>query len=141
LLGLSGRPPLRSFSAPFVASVLIVLSLLNIGRGRDAVDVWLDRERAQETLVRAVAAREAGGCTVTALGVEAEFVMALPVLRRFTDEPAHGCVKGERFVAVVDGDRSSIRTPPTDPVLTACRPSEVVWRSRLARILRCGVTA
>lgn len=117
------------------------MSLFNIGRGRDAVDVWLARERAEEALVRAVAAREAGGCTVTAVGVEAEFVIALPVLRRFTGEPANGCVRGERFVAVVDGDRSSIRTPPTDPVLAACAPSEVVWRSRLARILRCGVSA
>ncbi len=141
LLGLSLRPPHRSFSAPLVASVLVAVSLVNLPRGRDAVDVWLDRERAQETLVRAVAGREAGGCTVTAVGVEAEFVDALPVLRRFVDEPANGCTQGERFVAVVDGDRSSVRTPPTDPVLVACAPSEVVWRSRLARILRCGITA
>ena len=75
LLGLSLRSPRRSFSAPLVASVLIAVSLFNIGRGRDAVDVWLRRERAQEALVRAVAAREAGGCTVTAVGVEAEFVI------------------------------------------------------------------
>jgi hypothetical protein len=141
LLGLSLRPPQRSFAAPLVASALVAVSLVNMPRGRDAVDVWLDREQAQETLVRAVAAREAGGCTVTAVGVEAEFVDALPVLRRFVDEPANGCTQGERFVAVVDGDRSSVRTPPTDPVLVACAPSEVVWRSRLARILRCGVTA
>ena len=141
LLGLSLRPPYRSFAAPVVASVLIAVSLVNVPRGRDAVDVWLARERAQETLVRAVAAREAGGCTVTAVGVEAEFVIALPVLRRFVDEPASRCKHGERFVAVVDGDRSSVRTPPTDPVVAACAPSEVVWRSRLARILRCGVTA
>ena len=141
LLGLTLRPPQRSFSAPLVASVLIAVSLVNVPRGRDAVDVWLARERAQETLVREVAAREAGGCTVTAVGVEAEFVDALPVLRRFVDEPASGCTHGERFVAVVDGDRSSVRTPPTDPVVAACAPSEVVWRSRLARILRCGITA
>jgi hypothetical protein len=138
LLGLSLRPPHRSFSAPVVAAALIAVSLVNVPRGRDAVDVWLARERAQETLVRAVAEREAGGCTVTAVGVEAEFVDALPVLRRFVDEPASGCRQGERFVAVVDGDRSSIRTPPTDPVLAACAPSEVVWRSQLAQILRCG---
>jgi hypothetical protein len=141
LLGLSRGSPKRSLSAPLVASLLIALALVNVNRGRDAVDVWLDRERAQEALVRAVAAREAGGCTVTAVGVEVEFVDALPFLRRFTGEPASGCARGERFVAVVDGDRSSVRTPPTDPALTACAPSKVVWRSRLARILRCNVTA
>jgi hypothetical protein len=140
LLGLSRRSPKRSFSAPLVASLLIAVSLVNVNRGRDAVDVWLDRERAQEALVRAVAAREAGGCTVTAVGVEVEFVRALPVLRRFVSEPASGCVTGERFVAVIDGDRSSVRTPLTHPALVACAPWEVVWRSQLARILRCGLT-
>jgi hypothetical protein len=141
LLGLRRRSPERWFSAHLVAALLIVVSLVNVVSGGDAVDTWLDREQAQEALVRAVATRQVGGCTVTAVGVEAEFVRALPVMRRFVSEPASGCVKGERFVAVVDGDRSSVRTPLTHPELAACAPWEVVWRSQLARILRCGVTA
>ena len=141
LIGLSRRTPERSVSAPLVASLLIVVSLVNVVSGRDTVDLWLDRERAQETLVRAVAARQAGGCTVTSVGVEPEFVQALPVLRRFVHERANGCARGERFVAVIDGDRSSVQTPPTDPALAACAPWTVVWRSRIARILRCGLTA
>ena len=141
LLGLRRRSPERWFSARLVAALLIAVSLFNLARGRDAVETWLDRERAQEVLVRAVAAREAGGCTVTAVGVEAEFVRAIPVLRRFVDEPASGCAAGDRFVAVIDGDRSSVRTPLTQPALAACAPWEVVWRSQLARILRCDVTA
>jgi len=141
LLGLRRRSPKRWFSAHLVAALLIAVSLVNVVSGRDSVDIWLDRERAQEAVVRAVAARQAGGCTVTAVGVEAEFVKALPFLRRFASEPASGCVRGERFVAVIDGDRSSVRTPLTHPALVACAPWEVVWRSQLARILRCGLTA
>ena len=141
LIGLSRRTPERSVSAPLVASLLIVVSLVNVVSGRDTVDLWLDRERAQETLVRAVAARQAGGCTVTSVGVEPEFVQALPVLRRFVHERANGCARGERFVAVIDGDRSSVQTPPTDPALAACAPWTVVWRSWIARMLRCGLTA
>jgi hypothetical protein len=141
LLGVSRRTPVRSFAAPLVASLLIAMSLLNLASGRDTVDVWLDRERAQEALVREVAAREAAGCAVTPVGVEVEYVQALPVLRRYVDEPAGGCGRGERFVAVVDGNRSSVRTPLTDPTIAGCAPWEVVWRSPIARILRCGLTA
>jgi hypothetical protein len=142
LLGLSRPSRDRSdLGARLVAVSLIAVSLANVATGRDSVDRWLDRERAQEALVRAVAAREAGGCTVTAVGKEVEFVAALPVLRRFVDEPAGGCESGERFVAVIDGELTSGRTPLTDPALVACAPWEVVWRSQLARILGCNVTA
>lgn len=142
LLGLRRPAPGRSdLGTRLVAVSLIAVSLANVATGRDSVDRWLQRERAQEALVRAVAAREAGGCTVTAVGREAEFVAALPVLRRFVDEPADGCESGDRFVAVIDGELTSGRTPRTHPALVACAPSEVVWRSQLARILRCDVTA
>lgn len=142
LLGLSRRSRDRSdLGARLVAVSLIVVSLANVATGRDSVDRWLERERAQEALVRAVAAREAGGCAVTLVGKEVEFLAALPVLRRFVDEPANGCEPGEEFVAVIDGELTSGRTPLTDPALVACAPSEVVWRSQLARILGCNVTA
>lgn len=141
LLGLRRRSADRSeLGARLVAVSLIAVSLLNVASGRDSIDRWLQRERAQEALVRAVAAREAGGCTVTAVGKEVEFVEALPVLRRFVREPAEGCVRGERFVAVIDGELTSGRTSLTHPALVACAPSEVAWRSQLARILRCDVT-
>jgi hypothetical protein len=142
LLGV-GRPSSdrSDLGARLVAVSLIAVSLANVASGRDSVDRWLQRERAQEALVRAVAAREAGGCTVTAVGKEVEFVEALPVLRRFAREPADGCVKGERFVVVIDGELTSGRTPLTHPALVACAPWEVVWRSQLARILRCNLTA
>jgi hypothetical protein len=142
LLGLSRRSPKGTdLGARLVAVSLIAVSLLNVATGRDSVDSWLQRERAQEALVRAVAAREAGGCAVTAVGKEVEFVEALPVLRRFVRQPADGCVRGERFVVVIDGELTSGRTPLTHPALVACAPSEVVWRSQLARLLRCNLTA
>ena len=139
LLGLRQRSADRSDLAPRLVAVgLIAVSLFNVASGRDSVDSWLQRERAQEALVRAVAARETSGCTVSAIGQEVEFLAALPVLRRFVREPADGCESGERFVAVIDGELTSGRTPLTHPALVACAPSEVVWRSQLARILRCG---
>ena len=142
LLGLMRSSDDRSdLSARLVAVALIAVSMFNVASGRDSVDSWLQRERAQEALVRAVAAREAGGCTVRAIGKEVEFVAALPVLRRFVKEPAAGCLGRERFVAVIDGELTSGKTPPTHPVLVACAPWEVAWRSQLARILRCDVTA
>lgn len=139
LLGLSRRSPGESsLTARLVAVLLVSMSLVNVVSARDSIDRWLDRERAQEALVRAVAARQAGGCAVAAVGVEVEFVEALPVLVRFVSGPADGCTGTERFVVVIDGDISSARTSPTDPALVACTPRSIAWRSQLAEILRCG---
>ena len=125
--------------------VVVVVGVLLIGGGlftaRSAhgwVWGWVDSERAQEGLVREAEARAAGGCRVAVVGLNVEFVAALPVLMPLADERPRDCLPGERFVALLDEGGAGTVTPPDNPVLAACRPDpEPVWLSSVGRILRC----
>ena len=88
----------------------------------DWVAGWVDAERSRETIVRAAAARVAGGCEVRAVGLNVELVAALPVLMPLAHEPPRGCTPGERFVVVIDRGAPGTVTPPDNPILAACRP-------------------
>jgi hypothetical protein len=99
---------------------------------------WVDGERDRETLVREAAGRAAGGCDVDVVGLNVEFVLALPVLMPLADEPARDCASGERFVVVIDPGGPGTETPPDDPTLSACAPEPApVWSSASGKILRC----
>lgn len=126
-------------------AVVVVVGVLLVGGGlvtaydaRGWVWGWVDSERAQEGLVREAAARAAGGCPVAVVGLNAEFVAALPVLMPLAREDPRDCAPGERFVALLDEGGPGTVTPPDDPVLAACRPDpEPVWESTVGKLLRC----
>jgi hypothetical protein len=72
------------------------------------------------------------------IGLNVELVAALPVLMPLADEPPHDCVRGERFMVVIDPGGPGTETPPDDPTLSACAPEhEPVWNSHVGKILRC----
>ena len=99
---------------------------------------WVDSERAQEGLVRQAEGRAAGGCPVAIVGLNVEFVQALPVLMPVAQEPPHGCAPGERFVALLDKGAPGTVTRPDNPVLAACSPDPApVFDSSVGKILRC----
>jgi hypothetical protein len=125
--------------------MVVIVGVLLAGGGlitawsaRGWVWEWVDTERTQETLVREVQARAAGGCRVSIVGLNVEFVLALPVLMPLTDEPPRDCAPGERFLAVLDEGGSGTVHPPDDPALTACGPhAEPILLSSVGTILRC----
>jgi hypothetical protein len=125
--------------------VVVVVGVFLIGGGlvtaRSAhgwVWGWVDAERAQEGLVREAEARAAGGCPVAVVGLNAEFVEALPVLMPLARERPRDCADGERFVALLDEGGPGTVTPPDNPVLAACKPDpEPVWTSSVGQLLRC----
>ena len=127
------------------SAVVVVVGVLLIGGGvvtahdaRGWVRDWVDSERAQEGLVRQADARAAGGCPVAIVGLNAEFVAALPVLMPLARERSRDCAPGERFVALLDEGGPGTVTPPDNPVLAACRPDPVpVWESSVGKLLRC----
>jgi hypothetical protein len=121
-----------------VGVALIGWGLVTAHNARDLVWAWVDSEQAQERLVREAEARTAGGCPVAVVGLNAEFVEALPVLMPLARERPRGCAAGERFVALLDEGGPGTVTPPDDPVLAACRPGpEPVWIESVGRLLRC----
>ena len=99
----------------------------------DWVAGWVDAERSRETIVRAAAARVAGGCEVRAVGLNVELVAALPVLMPLAHEPPRGCTPGERFVVVIDRGAPGTVTPPDNPILAACRAGADAGRDRRRR--------
>jgi hypothetical protein len=104
----------------------------------DWVASWVAGERTRESIVRAAAARAAGGCEVRAVGLNVELVAALPVLMPLAHEPPHGCTPGERFVVVIDRGAPGTVTPPDNPILAACRPEpKPVETVDVADIFRC----
>jgi hypothetical protein len=118
--------------------VLIVGGAWQAWDSRGWIDWWVDTQRDQETLVREAAARAAGGCEVDVIGLNVEFVLALPVLMPLAHEPARDCARGERYVVVIDAGGPGTGTPPDDPVLSACAPEATpAWSSHLGTILRC----
>jgi hypothetical protein len=106
----------------------------------DSVVGWVDSERTREAIVRAAAARAAGGCQVRVVGLNVELVAALPVLMPLTNEPPRGCAPGERFVVVIDRGAPGTVTPPGNPILAACRPEATpVETIDVADIFRCTI--
>jgi hypothetical protein len=133
-------------SAVPLGTVAIVASglLLTVGglayapAARHWVAGWVEAERARETIVRAAAARAAGGCEVRVVGLNVELVEALPVLMPLAKESPSGCVPGERFVVVIDRGAPGTATPPDNPILAACRPEPTpVETIDVADIFRC----
>jgi hypothetical protein len=126
-----------------VAVVVAALALIGGGlvQAHDArgwMWWWVDGERTQEALVREAAARAAGGCPVTVVGLNTEFVQALPVLMPLAREEPRDCADGERFVAVLDEGGPGTVTPPDNPVLAACGPEpSPVFSSTVGYIARC----
>jgi hypothetical protein len=121
-----------------VGVLLTAGGLVTAWGARDWVWEWVDTERTQETLVREAQARAVGGCRVSIVGLNVEFVLALPVLMPLADEPPRDCAPGERFVAVLDEGGSGTVHPPDDPVLVACGPDpEPILLSSVGTILRC----
>jgi hypothetical protein len=126
-------------------AVVLVVGVLLVGGGlataRSAhgwVWEWVDSERAQEGLVREAEARAAAGCPIAVVGLNVEFVVALPVLMPLARERPRDCTAGERFVALLDEGGPGTVTPPDNPVLAACRPDpEPVWTSSVGQLLRC----
>lgn len=124
--------------AAATGAVLIAGGLWQAWEGHGWIEWWVDGERAQETLVREAAARAAGGCEVGVIGLNVELVRATPVLMPLADEPPRGCVRGERFLVVIDPGGPGTETPPNDPVLSSCAPEpEPAWSSNVGKILRC----
>ena len=127
------------------SAVVVVAGVLLIGGGlwqarsaHDWVLTWIDGEQAQERLVRDAAGRAAGGCPVAVVGLNVEFVQALPVLMPVAQEPPHGCALGERFVALLDKGAPGTETRTDNPVLAACRPDpSPVFDESVGKILRC----
>ena len=125
------------------SAVVIGAGILLIGGGlwqarsaHDWVTSWVGTEDEQEVLVREAAGRAAGGCPVAIIGLNVEFVEALPVLMPLAQEPPHGCTHGERFVVVLD--RGAPGDSSADPVLVACRPDpNPVFNSSQGYIVRC----
>ena len=125
------------------SAVVIGAGILLIGGGlwqarsaHDRVTRWVGTEDEQEVLVREAAGRAAGGCPVAIIGLNVEFVEALPVLMPLAQEPPHGCTHGERFVVVLD--RGAPGDSSADPVLVACRPDpNPVFNSSQGYIVRC----
>ena len=127
------------------SAVVVVAGVLLIGGGlwqarsaHDWVLTWIDGEQAQERLVRDAAGRAAGGCPIAVVGLNVEFVQALPVLMPVAQEPPHGCAHGERFVALLDKGAPGTETRTDNPVLAACRPDPApVFDESVGKILRC----
>jgi hypothetical protein len=75
---------------------------------------------------------------VGVIGLNVEFVRAVPVLMPLAKEPAHDCSGSERYLVVIDPGGPGTVTPPTDPVLAACGPEpRPVYSSEIGKILRC----
>jgi hypothetical protein len=118
--------------------VLVAGGVATAYDARGWVSEWVDSEGAQEGLVREAEARAAGGCHVAVVGLNVEFVAALPVLMPLADERPRGCAPGERFVALLDEGGPGTVTPPDNPVLAACKPDPApVWESSVGKLLRC----
>jgi hypothetical protein len=130
--------PLGPAVVSVVGAVLVAGGLVQAHDARGWVEQWVAGERAQETVVREAAGRAAAGCGIRVTGLNAEYVLALPVLMPLADAASRDCRPGERFVVVLDYGAPGDATPPTDPVLEACAPEErPVWSSYLGKILRC----
>ena len=110
-------------------------------QARDAhayVELWVESEVDQETLVREAAAREAGGCRVDVTGLNVELVRALPVLMPLADEAPRDCAPGSRYLVVIDAGGAGTATSNQDPVYAACAPEpKAVWSSEVGSILAC----
>ena len=118
--------------------VLVAGGIATAYDARGWVSEWVDSEQAQEGLVREAEARAAGGCHVGVVGLNVEFVTALPVLMPLADERPRDCAPGERFVALLDEGGPGTVTPPDNPVLAACKPDPApVWESSVGKLLRC----
>jgi hypothetical protein len=132
-------------AVPLGAPIVLVTGIAMVGIGawqtreaNDHVWLWVDTEQAREEFVREAAGREAGGCTIGVIGLNVEFVLALPVLMPIADEPPRDCAPGERLLAVIDPGGAGDETPSDDPTLVACAPEpEPVFSSSVGKILRC----
>ena len=72
------------------------------------------------------------------VGLNVEFVAALPVLMPLADERPRDCVPGKRFVALLDEGVAGTVTPPDNPILAACRPDPApVLELSVGKLLRC----
>jgi hypothetical protein len=129
---------LGSVVAVVVGVVLIGWGLGTARSAHDWVWWWVGTEQAQEGIVREAEARRAGGCPVAVVGLNVEFVAALPVLMPLARERPRDCAAGESFVALLDEGGAGTETPPDNPVLAACRPEpEPVFSTSAGKLLRC----
>jgi hypothetical protein len=130
--------PLGTVAVVLSGALLAGGGLHQARSAHDWVAGWVRSERTREAIVRAAAARAAGGCQVRAVGLNVELVAALPVLMPLADEPPRGCTPGERFVVVIDRGAPGTVTPPDNPILAACRPERTpVETVDVADIFRC----
>jgi hypothetical protein len=128
--------PVRVATA--LASLLVVVGVLQAPSARDVVDGWIGWERKHEEIAREVAEIDGPSCAVDVTGPDVELVEALPVLLPLAGGTGGSCEPGGTFVTVMTGTNPG-GEDPNDPPVVACGPSAAeVFRNDVGRILRCS---